>query len=68
MGHTVPLYIGDDYHVPVLSQGRIAYAGMPNPGTFSLVHECDVGANYAYNLFYSVESRDIAVAGVQVHM
>ncbi|MBN2098518.1 MAG: hypothetical protein JW753_02865 [Dehalococcoidia bacterium] len=54
--------------MPGLLQGRIAYAGMPNPGTFSLVHKRDVGADYAYNLFYSIDARDIAVAGVQVRV
>lgn len=68
MGNVVSLYVGDDYRVPGLLQGRIAYAGMPSPGSFSLVHKRDVGANYAYNLFYSVDARDITVAGVQVHV
>ncbi len=68
MGNTVSLYVGDDYRVPGLLQGRIAYTGMPGPRTFSLVHKRDVGANYAYNLFYGIDARDITVAGVKVHV
>lgn len=68
MSSAVSLYVGDDYRVPGSLQGRIAYAGMPSPNAYSLVHKREVGANYAYNLFYSVESRDISVAGVQIHV
>lgn len=68
MGKTVPLYVGDDYRVSGLLQGRFAHAGMPRPSSFSLVHKRDVGANCACNLFYSVEARDITVAAVPVHV
>lgn len=68
MSNVVTLHVGDDCRVPGLLQGRIAYAGMPSPGAFSLVHKRDVGANYAYNLFYAIDARDITVAGVKVHI
>jgi hypothetical protein len=68
MSDVVSLHVGDDCRVPGLLQGRIAYAGMPSPGAFSLVHKRDVGANYAYNLFYAIDARDITVAGVKVHV
>ena len=68
MANVYSLYVGDDCRVSGLLQGRITYAGMPGPGTFSLVHKRDVGAQYAYNLFYSVDSREISVGGVYIRV
>jgi hypothetical protein len=68
MSDVVSLYVGDDHRVPGLLQGRIAYAGMPSPDSFSIVHKRDIGANYAYNLFYAIDARDITIGGVKVHV
>lgn len=68
MGNTVSLYVGDDYRVAGLLQGRIAYAGMPSSNAFSLVHKRDVGAQYAYNLFFAVDARDISIGGTKIHV
>lgn len=68
MANLFSLYVGDDCRVPGSLQGRIAYAGMPGPGTFSLVHKRDVGSQYAYNLFYSIDAREISVGGVQIRV
>ncbi len=68
MSNAVSLYVGDDYRVAGLLQGRITYAGMPSSNVFSLVHKRDIGAQYAYNLFFAVDARDISIGGTKIHV
>ena len=64
MSDTITLSVGDDYRVAGLVQGRIAYGGMPSGDVYSLIKE--IGANYAYNLFYLRSRRDITIGGISL--
>jgi hypothetical protein len=41
---------------------------MVSESIYSIVHKREVGADYAYNLFFPVTKRDIALAGVDCHV
>ena len=66
MSDTITLSVGDDYRVAGLVQGRIAYGGMPSEDVYSLIHKKEIGASYAYNLFYLRSRRDITIGGISL--
>ncbi len=68
MSEVVELYVGEDHRVAGLLQGHITYAGMLSEQVYSIVHKREVKPEYAYNLFYPVNSREISLAGVKVHV
>jgi hypothetical protein len=68
MGDPIELHVGEDHRVAGLLQGHLTYAGMVSESIYSIVHKREVGADYAYNLFFPVTKRDIVLAGVDCHV
>lgn len=66
MDKAVVLRVGEDYRVSGLLQGCLTYAGMPSSNTFSIVHKREVGGDYAYNLFFSADKKDINIGPLSV--
>ncbi len=66
MDEAVVLRIGEDFRVSGRLQGSLTYAGMPSAGTFSIVHKREVGGDYAYNLFFPADRKDINIGPVNV--
>jgi hypothetical protein len=66
MSDSIVLCVGEDYRVPGLLQGYITYAGMPSECAYSFVHKREIGATYAYNLFYPINKQQITLARVKI--
>lgn len=68
MDTPVVLKVGEDHRVSGLLQGCLTYAGMPSPGTFSMVHKREVGGDYAYNLFFPADQHDISIGPLTIYV
>ena len=68
MDRTVALSVGDTVHLK-RGKDRIAYAGMPSDGVFSIVQRKESGYHgFAWNLFFPKGRSEIRVDDVRVYV